>query len=202
MNFSSPQTIWIALIAIAVLGIIGLMAFGWRRNRTAKLRDHFGSEYDRTVESAGSRTRAEDALVARAEEVKQYDIRPLTAAERQRYTGEWQMIERRFVDRPAASVVEADELITDVMRTRGYPMADFEKHAEHLSVKHPNVVEHYRAGHALIDRHTKGTASTEDLRQAVLHFRALFDELVNDGQDVVREVRPSREVVVEDRPRA
>jgi len=202
MNLSSPQTIWIALIAIAVLGIIGLMAFGWRRNRTAKLRDHFGSEYDRTVESAGSRTRAEDALVARAEEVKQYDIRPLTAAERQRYTGEWQMIERRFVDRPAASVVEADELITDVMRTRGYPMADFEKHAEHLSVKHPNVVEHYRAGHALIDRHTKGTASTEDLRQAVLHFRALFDELVNDGQDVVREVRPSREVVVEDRPRA
>jgi len=202
MNLSSPQTIWIALIAIAVLGIIGLMAFGWRRNRTAKLRDHFGTEYDRTVESAGSRTRAEDALVARAEEVKQYDIRPLTAAERQRYTGEWQMIERRFVDRPAASVVEADELITDVMRTRGYPMADFEKHAEHLSVKHPNVVEHYRAGHALIDRHTKGTASTEDLRQAVLHFRALFDELVNDGQDVVREVRPSREVVVEDRPRA
>jgi len=202
MNLSSPQTIWIALIAIAVLGIIGLMAFGWRRNRTAKLRDHFGSEYDRTVESAGSRTRAEDALVARAEEVKQYDIRPLTAAERQRYTGEWQMIERRFVDRPAASVVEADELITDVMRTRGYPMADFEKHAEHLSVKHPNVVEHYRAGHALIDRHTKGTASTEDLRQAVLHFRALFDELVNDGQDVVREVRPSREVVAEDRPRA
>jgi len=201
MNFSNPQMLWAAVIAIAVLVVIGVIAFGWRRNRTAQLRDHFGSEYDRAVEAKGSRTRAEDALVQRAEEVKQYDIRPLTAAERQRYTGDWQKIAQRFVDRPATAVVEADELITDVMRTRGYPMADFEKHAEYLSVKHPRVLEHYRAGHEIIDRHGKGESSTEDLRQAVLHYRALFDELVNDGSDVVRDVRTAREVPAEDRPR-
>ena len=202
MNFANPQVIWIAVIAIAVLVIIGLIAFGARRRRSAELRDHFGREYDRTLEAAGSRARAEDALIARAEEVKQFDIRPLTAAERERYTGEWRRIEQRFVERPTTSVVEADELITDVMRTRGYPVSDFDKHAELLSVKHPKVVEHYRAGHDIIDRHGKESASTEDLRQAVLHYRALFDELVNDGQDVVRDVRPSREVVAEDRPRA
>src|ERR1051325_7968255 len=186
MNFANPQVIWIAVIAIAVLVIIGLIAFGARRRRSAELRDHFGREYDRTLEAAGSRARAEDALIARAEEVKQFDIRPLTAAERERYTGEWRRIEQRFVERPTTSVVEADELITDVMRTRGYPVSDFDKHAELLSVKHPKVVEHYRAGHDIIDRHGKESASTEDLRQAVLHYRALFDELVNDGQDVVR----------------
>lgn len=201
MNFSNPQMTIIALVVLAALVIIGLMLFGFRRNRSARLREHFGSEYDRTVEAAGSRTRAEDALVARAEEVKSFDIRPLTAAERDRYTSDWRMIEQRFVDRPATSVVEADELITDIMRTRGYPMADFSKHADYLSVKHPRVVEHYRAGHEIIERQGKGATSTEDLRQAVLHYRALFDELVNDG-DVPRSIRTNREIVDEDRPRA
>jgi len=201
MNFSNPQMMVIALLVLAVLVIAGLMLVGLRRNRTARLRDHFGNEYERTLESAGSRSSAEDVLVARAKEVKTFDIRPLTAAERQRFTAEWRKIEQRFVERPAASVVEADELITEVMRTRGYPMADFAKHADYLSVKHPQVVEHYRDGHDIIDRHTRNTASTEDLRQAVLHYRALFDELVNEG-DVPREVRTSREVVDEDRPRA
>lgn len=193
MNLDT-QTIWTIVIALAVIVIIGLIAAGVRRSRTQRLREHFGSEYDHAVESSGSRSRAEDALVARAEEVKSFDIRPLTAAERQQYVSDWQTIEKRFVDRPATAVVEADELITDVMRTRGYPMADFEKHAEYLSVKHPRVVEHYRAGHDIIDRHGRSAASTEDLRQAVLHYRALFEELVNEGHDVVREVPTSREV--------
>jgi hypothetical protein len=183
MNFANPQVIWIAVIAIAVLVIIGLIAFGARRRRSAELRDHFGREYDRTLEAAGSRARAEDALIARAEEVKQFDIRPLTAAERERYTGEWRRIEQRFVERPTTSVVEADELITDVMRTRGYPVSDFDKHAELLSVKHPKVVEHYRAGHDIIDRHGKESASTEDLRQAMQHYRELFRELLEPAAD-------------------
>lgn len=193
MNLNS-QTIWIVVIALAVIVIIGLIAAGVRRNRTQRLREHFGSEYDHTVEAAGSRSRAENALVARAEEVNKFDIRPLSAAERQRYVDDWRTIEARFVDRPITAVVEADELITDVMRTRGYPMADFEKHAEYLSVKHPKVVEHYRAGHEIIDRHGRGAASTEDLRQAVLHYRALFEELVNDGHDIERGVPVAREV--------
>lgn len=202
MNFANPTVMITALIILAALVIIGLMLFGFRRNRTARLREHFGNEYDRTVEAAGSRSRAENVLVSRAEEVKQFDIRPLTAAERQRFTSDWQKVEQRFVDRPVTSAVEADELITNVMRTRGYPMAEFDKHAEYLSVKHPGVVEHYRAGHDIITRHGKGTASTEDLRQAVLHYRALFDELVNDG-DVPRSVTTQREMIEEEeRPRA
>ena len=202
MNIN-PQWIWIAAAAVAVLLIIGLIAAGVRRSRTAALRDHFGREYDRTVEEAGSRSRAEHELVARAEEAKSFDIRPLTAAERDRYREDWRKIEARFVERPTTAVVEADELITDVMRTRGYPIAEFEKHAALLSVKHPRVVEHYRAGHGIIERETR---STEDLRQAVMHYRSLFEELVNDGggMDVERPVRTVRErdiVRDEERPR-
>jgi hypothetical protein len=199
----NPQWIWIAVAAAVALLIIGLIAFGARRNRSAALRDHFGSEYDRTVEAAGSRNRAESELVARAEEANSFDIRPLTAAERDRYRDDWRRVEARFVERPTTAVVEADELITDVMRTRGYPIAEFDKHAALLSVKHPRVVEHYRAGHGIIERETR---STEDLRQAVLHYRTLFEELVNDGGgiDVERPVRTVRErdiVRDEERPR-
>ena len=203
MNIN-PQWIWIAAAAAAVLVIVGLMLVGMRRNRSAALRDHFGKEYERTVETAGSRSRAEDELAARAEEVKSFDIRPLTAAERDRYRDEWRSVEARFVERPTTAVVEADELITDVMRARGYPIAEFEKHAALLSVKHPRVVEHYRAGHAIIEQDGR---STEDLRQAVLHYRALFEELVNDGGgvDMERPVRTVRErdiVREEERPRS
>lgn len=184
MTNINPEVLWIAGAIVAALVIIFAVSAGVRRARTARLRDHFGNEYDRTVRAAGSRTAAEEQLVSRAEEVKTFDIRPLTAAERDRYTSDWTRIEQQFVNRPTTAVVEADELITDVMRTRGYPMADFETHAAHLSVKHPRVVEHYRAGHSLIDKH----GSTEDLRQSMLHYRALFDELVNEGVDVQRDV--------------
>jgi hypothetical protein len=184
----TPQMIWIAAAVVAGLVIIFAIAAGVRRSRSAQLRDHFGTEYDHTVQRAGSRTAAEQELVARAEEVKSFDIRPLSAGERERYREEWRAIEQRFVDRPTTAVVEADELVADVMRARGYPMADFEKHAAHVSVKHPRVVEHYRAGHAVIDEHARGKASTEDLRQAMLHYRSLFEELANDGADVERGV--------------
>ena len=184
MNNIDPQVLWIAGAVVAAVVIIFAVAAGVRRSRSERLRDHFGSEYDRTVRAAGSRSAAEQELVSRAEEVKTFDIRPLSAAERDRYTGDWTKIEQQFVNRPTMAVVEADELITDVMRTRGYPMADFETHAAHLSVKHPKVVEHYRSGHSLIDKH----GSTEDLRQAMLHYRALFDELVNEGADLQRDV--------------
>src|SRR5437763_7692702 len=199
MNIN-PQSIWIAAAVVAVLLIAGLMAAGVRRSRRAALRDHFGREYDRTVEAAGSRSRAEDELVARAEEAKSFDIRPLTASERDRYRDEWRGVEARFIERPTTAVVEADELIADVMRTRGYPISDFEKHAALLSVKHPRVVEHYRAGHEIITRPLRPGESTEELRQAVLHYRALFEELVADGSGDVE--RPIETVAENERRRA
>lgn len=190
----NPAWTWIAIVAMAALIIIGLIAVGVRRSRTAALREHFGSEYDRAMKQSGSRTAAEDRLVARTEEVKQFDIRPLTASERTGYINDWKTIEGHFVERPTTAVVEADELITNVMRTRGYPMADFEKYSELLSVKHPRVVEHYRAGHASIDAHARGAASTEDLRQAMLHYHALFEDLVESTTDVEQPVTTVREV--------
>ena len=183
------------LAGLAVVLIIGIILWAVsRRSRTDKLREHFGSEYDRAVEKTGSRTAAEEGLIARAEEAKAIDIRPLSAAERERFAIDWKKIEAHFVERPTTAVVEADELVELVMRTRGYPMADFEKHTELLSVKHPRVVEHYRAGHAMIEKHEGGAASTEDLRQAMLHYRALFEDLIGTTTDIAQPVGTVREV--------
>ena len=194
----NPQVLMF-LIGIAVVVAVGIVLWAVaQRSKSERLREHFGSEYERTVKETGSRTAAEENLIARAEEAKTFNIRPLTTAERDRYTSDWEKIEAHFVDRPTTAVVEADELVELVMRTRGYPMADFEKHAELLSVKHPRVVEHYRAGHAIIDSHGRGTASTEDLRQAMLHYRALFEDLAAVTTDVARPVSAVREV--EERP--
>jgi len=198
----NPQVLMFAIgIGVVVILVIAF-AVAARRSKTAQLRDHFGSEYDRAVQKTGSRTAAEDALVARAQEAKAFDIRALTPAERDRSVADWKRIETQFVERPATAVIEADELIASVMRMRGYPMADFEKYAEMLSVKHPRVVERYRAGHTIIDSHARGAASTEDLRQAMLHYRALFEDLVGTTTDVVRPVTTVREVTrEEERPR-
>lgn len=188
------NTIWIALAVVGAIIVIALIAAAVRRSRSAQLREHFGSEYDHVVNARGNRTKAEDELIARAEEVKAYDIRPLSASEAQRYRGEWQAIESQFVERPTIAVVAADELIDAIMRAQGYPMGDFERHAANLSVKHPRVIEHYRAGHDAIEHHTPSASSTEDLRQAMLHYRALMDELLGPT-DVVRDVPVEREII-------
>jgi hypothetical protein len=192
-----PQWIWIALIAVAVLITIVLIARGSRRARTHALKDQFGNEYDHAVRETGSRKRAENELRARAQEVQSFDIRPLSTTDRERYVRDWQKIEQHFIERPTMAVAEADELVADVMRVMGYPMGDFEKHAAHLSVTHPRVVEHYRAGHRVITG-APGSASTEDLRQSMLHYRSLFQELIGE-RDVVREVPRSSEAAA---PRA
>jgi hypothetical protein len=186
-----PTLIWIAVGVIGLLIVAGLFARGARRSHSAQLRDKFGREYEHAVEKTGSRTRAERELVARAEEVQQFNIRPLTAAEQSRYQKDWLLVERRFVERPTTAVVEADELVAEIMRVQGYPMGDFEKHAAHLSVRHPRVVEHYRAGHRVISG-APGSASTEDLRQAMLHYRSLFEDLL--GGDVPRDLASENEV--------
>ncbi|HET7433629.1 MAG TPA: hypothetical protein VFN10_02835 [Thermoanaerobaculia bacterium] len=190
-----PQWIWIGLIAVAVIVAIALFARGARRSRTVALRDKFGNEYDHAVNSAGSRKRAEQELLARQEEVSRSEIRPVQATHRERYLREWAKIEQHFVDRPTMAVAEADELVDEIMRTMGYPMGDFEKHAAHLSVTHPRVVEHYRAGHKVITA-TPGSTTTEDLRQSMLHYRALFHELVGaEKTDVARDVPRANEVI-------
>ena len=190
-----PMWIWIGLGAVALLIVVGLIARGARLSRSASLREKFGNEYDHAVHEHGSRTKAERDLIERTEQVKKYNIVPLSAADRDRFRRDWQRVEQHFIERPTTAVVEADELIADIMRTRGYPMGDFDRHATDLSVTHPTVVEHYREGHRVISV-APGKATTEDLRQSMLHYRKLFDELIDDriGNDVVSDVPRASEV--------
>lgn len=197
-----PMWIWIALGAVGLLVVVGLIARGARRARTESLREKFGPEYDHAVREKGWR-KGERELVARTHEVDRFPIRALTAQERERFRRDWSRVEQHFIERPTTAVVEADELVAEMMRLQGYPVGDFEKHAAHLSVKHPRVVQHYRSGHEVIAG-APGSASTEDLRQAMLHYRTLFDELLGERSgDVVRDVPRENEVVTAPRkPRA
>ncbi len=187
-----PMWIWIAAAAVAILIAIGLIASGIRRSRTARLRQRFGAEYDAVLRRTGNRVRTERELLERTEEAKALPLRALTAEERKRYRDDWSRIEARFVERPTTSVAEADEVIRDILRVQGYP-PDFDRRVAHLSIKSPILVQHYRAGHEIIGR--GGAATTEDLRQAMLHYRALFDALVGmRGEDVAKEILVSREL--------
>lgn len=188
-----PLWIWIALGVLALLIVAGLISRGARKSRSESLRAKFGNEYDHAVSEHGNRKLAERDLIDRAEQVKKYNIVPLQANDRERFRRDWQKVEQHFLERPTTAVVEADELVADIMRTRGYPMGDFDRHAADLSVTHPSVIDHYRAGHKAIGG-APGSASTEDLRQSMLHYRALFDELIDD--------RIGNDVVVNDVPRA
>lgn len=171
-----------ALLVLVVALAIAFVAFYLvRRHRMLKSR--FGPEYDRTVEAAGSTVRAEAELAARARRVSRYQIRPLSPDEGTRFTTAWQRLQARFVDDPSGAVNEADALVTDLMASRGYPMADFDRRAEDLSVDHPAVVNHYREAHQIARQQAESRRpiSTEDLRQAVMHYRALFEDLLEVG---------------------
>jgi hypothetical protein len=170
------------MVAVLVVAALALGAFGaWyflRRRHSTELRESFGPEYDRTIERTGERKEAERELDHRRERVSQLEIRPLPPGEAERFSRDWQQVQNRFVDEPPGAVSEADRLVTELMQRRGYPMADFEQRAADLSVDHPEVVENYRSGHALAARVRDGGASTEDLRQAMVHYRTLFDDLL------------------------
>jgi FtsZ-interacting cell division protein ZipA len=174
-----------AVILIIVIAIIAVFGFWyWQRQRTASLRDGFGDEYDRAVHDKGSLNKAERELEDRQTRVKKYDIRPLTDEQQQQYRATWHDVQALFVDEPVTATEKAEALITDVMDRRGYPTTDFEHQAADLSVNHPTVVEHYRKGHEISERHRAGNASTEDMRQAMVHYRTLFERLVDpDTQD-------------------
>jgi hypothetical protein len=171
----------IALAAVVVLAIVVWQALA--RRRTGQLQEQFGPEYDRTVGTAESKREAEAELQAREERRRELEIRPLPSAARYRYLEAWQGVQSQFVDDPSAAVARADELIQSVMSERGYPVEDFEQRAADVSVDHPQVVENYREGHRLAQSSANGSGSTEDLRQAMRRYRALFDELVEPAAD-------------------
>lgn len=174
----------ITIIAAAVL----LLAVCWlvmRRWRTENLRKQFGEEYDRTVETRGGRSEAEADLLEREKRVKELDIRPLGPEERSRFQREWNDTKTLFVDSPVEAMIRADRLLTTVMKTRGYPMADFAGRHANLTVDHGDVAKHYLAGHEAAERATQGQASTEELRQGLRHYEVLFFDLANDTADTV-----------------
>jgi len=171
------------LIIIGSVIVIAIVAFAsmsfLRKRRTGKLRTKFGGvEYDRALQEGDSRRKAEAGLDKRTDRVESLHIRPLGAGDRARFVEAWSRVQARFVDGPGGAVTEADQLLSDVMSMRGYPVGDFEQRAADISVGYPLVLENYRSAHAIALRQTHGQASTEELRQAMIHYRSLFDELV------------------------
>jgi hypothetical protein len=176
-NFS--PTVLIAAAALLALLVLGLMALiAGRRSRTHRLAERYGTEYDRTVKQLGGRDKAEKDLIGRENRAARYTIRPLSDTERGRFAQLWSKALALFVDSPLAAVSEADQLLTEIMRVRGFPTADFDQRAADLSVDHPRLAESYHAAHDLALKSRNGQASTEDLRQALVHCRVLFDELL------------------------
>jgi hypothetical protein len=176
--------VWV-VIAIAVVVVVALGAVTARNRRTAMLRDRFGPEYDRVIANSGDRRAAEADLLARERQRAQFDVKPLPEATRLRFAGEWRDVQELFLDQPAQAVAGADALITRVMEERGYPMRDFDAQAELASVDYPDVVENYRFAHAVQQRSQTDQASTEDLREALVRYRSLFDELLRPEGDAV-----------------
>jgi hypothetical protein len=174
------ETWQIIVIVVAVLVAVGVIVgmSSVRRQRTQRLTEQYGPEYQRVVESAGDQRAAESELDARRERVQSYEIRALSTEERDGYSARWQETQAHFVDDPSSAISQADLLVQEVMRARGYPMVDFEQRAADISVDHPHVVEEYRAAHDVAERHATGGVETEDLRQAMVHYRALFEDLL------------------------
>jgi hypothetical protein len=177
-----PTWAWI-LIAVAVVLVAALALVALMRQRTARLRQRFGPEYDRTVEKRGGRRQAEAELGSRVERREKLEIRPLSAEAGQRYMESWRHVQANFVDDPSRAVTSADQLVGSVMSERGYPMDDFEQQADDISVDHAEVVERYRSAHGIATKNEEGHATTEDLRQAIKHYRALFEELLEPAED-------------------
>ena len=178
-----PTWGWIVIgvVAVAVIALVAVAVLS--RQRTSRLRRRFGPEYDRTVERRGGKREAESELGSRVERREQLEIRELPSEARQGYLDSWRRVQAEFVDDPGAAVTNADRLVTSVMSDRGYPMDDFERRASDISVDYPQVVERYRSAHGIARKNKEGRATTEDLRQAMQHYRALFEELLEPAED-------------------
>jgi hypothetical protein len=177
----SGTSILILALGCLVAGIlIGFLAFWiYRNNRSRHLRKHFGPEYSRLTGEKGA-VAAERELAERERRVTKFHIHPLSVEQKRQFVSRWQDVQEEFVDKPKESLAHADDLLGEAMSTRGYPVQDFDQRAADLSVDHPAVVHHYHAAHSIALRHREGRTTTEDLRQAMLHYRALFDDLMSD----------------------
>jgi hypothetical protein len=189
----------VLLLILVAIAIIAVAAVAWmylQQRRTRELREGFGPEYERAVGSYGSRSEAERELEARQKRVEALHIRPLSREQCERFAEEWRSSQARFVDDPGSAIGEADRLVGQVMQARGYPVGEFEQRAADISVDHPRVVANYRAAHAIAERHARGDATTEDLRQAMVKYRALFEELLETDtpSTAPAELRTEREV--------
>jgi hypothetical protein len=179
VNLMDPKLLMtLVAVVIVTVAVIVVLYVGKRRNSTADLRKKFGPEYDRAVREQGSERKAEAKLADRQERVEKLNIRDLDPMERDRFSRQWESVQSRFVDSPRGAVAEADDLVSSLMKTRGYPVSDFDQRAADISVDHPRVVENYRSAHEIALRVGKNGATTEDLRAAMIHYHSLFQELM------------------------
>ena len=186
LDLLDPKLIVLAAVLIVIAAVLVWLYLRNRRRTTAGLRQKFGSEYDRAVLTHGSERKAESQLEDRENRVEKLKIRDLDPTEHERYSKQWKSVQSRFVDSPKGAVAEADDLVSSVMKTRGYPVSDFDQRAADISVDHPSVVENYRSAHEIALRLGKDQATTEDLRSAMIHYRSLFEELVQVPTTVER----------------
>ena len=178
LDFSDPKVIIGIAVAVLVLVIVIALIVQSRRRASARLREKFGTEYDRTVAETGSAHKAEVKLAERQAEVAKLRLRELGPVQRERFVADWNVVQLRFVDHPKGALTEADELVASLLQARGYPASSFERSAEFVSVDHPRLIDEYRSAHAVAERSGRGEASTEELRTAMIKYRSLFDELV------------------------
>jgi hypothetical protein len=188
---------WIIVARVVVIALVALAAwfFYKQKRQSARLQQRFGPEYGRTVGELGGRTKAESELKAREKRVEDLTITPLAPAEAARFSQAWDALQARFVDNPKGVVLQADQLVRELMLKRGYPMGDFERRAADISVDHPAVVEHYRAAQTIAARDERGEADTEELRKAVVHYRVLFDDML-EVREAKQEVLPAKQMPV------
>ena len=192
MNTLMTDMTWITITGVVFVALAAMAAwYFYQRQVSHTLQKHFGPEYERTVTELGSRSKGESELKAREKRVGRLEIIPLAASEGARFSEAWQSLQSRFVDNPKGVVVQAEQLVRELMVKRGYPMGDFDQRAGDISVDHPDVVANYRAAQAIAVRDQRGSADTEELRKAVVHYRALFDELL--------EVKAPRQALVDER---
>ena len=171
-----PKVMWMLVAVVIAMAVAGW--FVWMRRRSEQLRERFGPEYERTVHEVGDVRKAEASLAARAKRVEAFRIQPLSPDEADRYSAAWQRVQSQFVDDPGRAITDADKLVGEVMTARGYPVGEFDQRVEDISVDHPDVVMNYRAAREIALQHGQGRANTEDLRQAMVHYRALFRDLL------------------------
>jgi len=182
-------TLLIAVVTLVVGLVVVFLAWNAKRKRSARLRARFGPEYERLLAETGSQLKAEEILREREERSRRIIVRPLPVGDREHFAQAWRTVQARFVDDPGQAVIEADRLLEQLMAQRGYPTGDFEQQASDVSVDHPRVVQDYRAAHVIAEQQRQGHASTEDLREALIHYRALYEELLSPSLTIANEVK-------------